>query len=135
MGYCVLLATILGMARQKVPALTYIGVLLLLAFLSGRSVVRNQEWKSDFTLHEAGVKSSPNNIKLVSNYGLLLLDRAQAQEYSVEERKKYFIQAEEVLTHAHDNVVGNTHFPSLYFTFGNLMHTKGEKHWERALQL
>ena len=135
MGYCILVAALLGKWYNRQPKVITLAFMALCTFLASRTLVRNQDWHSDFTLHEAGARAQPYNIKLITNYGMLLQDKAKdtATFPDGATRKRFFEQAEATYERALTEVIGEVHFPNLYFVYGNLMIEKGEQ--ERGIEL
>jgi hypothetical protein len=81
MGYCLLVAgaifrfanfvNIHGftrlLGRKIIPAL----FILYVAALGAKTVLRNEQWQTDYSIHEADSQSNAFNVKLVTNFGLL----------------------------------------------------------------
>ena len=59
----------IGNFFQKNMIPTGILAIILIAY-SGKTIVRNQDWKDSFTLYDTDVKTSPNCAKLQFHYGL-----------------------------------------------------------------
>lgn len=124
MGYCIVLGTAFYQSAFRAPTLSKFVLSALLLFLSARTIQRNAVWRSDFSLHEAGATEHPRNIKLMTNYGMLLHDRAKdtpENTRSEGERKQYYKDAEDVYKKGLKSL-GEQRFPNLYFVYGNLYH-------------
>lgn len=125
MGACIIAAAFfVRLSKQRVLR-TIVTVAVVVAFAT-KTVTRNADWRSDFDLHKAGVRDNPGNVKLQTNFGMLLHERAQDTEtYTELERKEYLQQAEAVYRHTLNHVIGEDRFPNLYFSYGNLLQGTG----------
>lgn len=63
-----------------------IGVILLL--FSVKTISRNNEWKNNFTLFKAGLKSAPHSASAHSSYASELRRQAEQEPMNVEQRQK-----------------------------------------------
>lgn len=72
MGFVWLLVAALGWLKRRAgrPACSAV-VMLLLALYSSKTLRRNREWTSNYSIHQAGYRDNPNNVKLVGNWGSL----------------------------------------------------------------
>lgn len=85
---------------RRVPA----GVLLVvLALYSGRTIVRNLDWRDHITLYRATVEASPQCHAALFNYAAALMQYSKAPE-SQEIALQHLLRA---------NAIRNDHFPSL----------------------
>jgi protein O-mannosyl-transferase len=70
-GFCLLLALIcFQVAKRKANASWLLLGIVLIAF-SARTVVRNRDWRDNFTLFSSAVKAVPRSAKAHSNLGLM----------------------------------------------------------------
>lgn len=126
MGFCIIVAAVLCNLSHRRPTLAKGALVVLLVALASKTVTRNAEWSSDFDLHEAGVRDNPGNVKLLTNFGMLLHERAQdTAAFTEPVRQEYSRRAEATYTHTLANVIGEDNFPNLYFSYGNLLQSKG----------
>lgn len=124
MGYCIVLACLFRDGFKRIPKLTGVIFVAVLILLSARTIERNAVWRSDFTLHEVGAREIPQNIKLVTNYGMLLHEQAKDERKSAEERKRLTEETERIYQKGMADI-GDVKFPNLYFTYGNLLQETG----------
>jgi tetratricopeptide (TPR) repeat protein len=120
MGYCIVVACLFRAAYNRIGKVTGAVLIVALVLLSARTVERNAVWKSDYTLHSTGAREVPQNIKLVTNFGMLIHERAKEKGRSDEERKALVKHAEQVYQQGIVDI-GDVKFPNLYFTYGNLL--------------
>ena len=74
--------------------------MLALAWLAARSWTRNAEWHSDLTIHAAGVRDNPRNVKMITNYALMLHDQSKESHRDVAERRQLLLQVERLYSDA-----------------------------------
>ena len=73
MGFCLLVAAgcdkIFRHCSTLIRHLTVTGLLVTIAFHSVKTVVRNNEWRDEYSLFTAGIRVNPGNAKLFNNVG------------------------------------------------------------------
>ncbi|XP_032893910.1 protein O-mannosyl-transferase TMTC3 [Amblyraja radiata] len=93
MGFCLLVAhgwkKIAGTRYLK--KLAWIGLTILLIAHTSKTIYRNWDWESEYTLFMSGLKVNKNNAKLWNNVG-----HALENEHNYGKALKYFIQATRV---------------------------------------
>jgi tetratricopeptide (TPR) repeat protein len=83
MGFCIFLASVLyALASSKrafasIAAFSSMGALLL--FNGTRTHIRNADWKDDLTLFESTAKVSGDSVRVLNNYGNVLLLRGDLE--------------------------------------------------------
>ncbi|XP_067855411.1 protein O-mannosyl-transferase TMTC3 [Heptranchias perlo] len=93
MGFCLLVAhgwTKIAGARN-LKKLSWIGLTILLVAHTSKTIYRNWDWESEYTLFMSGLKVNENNAKLWNNVG-----HALENEHNYGKALKYFIQATRV---------------------------------------
>ncbi len=119
-GFCLLAA----LAITRLPARVSTGVLaVVICAMSVRTIVRNRDWKDDFTLFRAALDAVPDSVKVRNNYGGLLVSRGDAQGARVQYETAMKIDAD---------------YPDLLASYGLLEYRAGnravaEQMMERAL--
>jgi len=134
MGYCIVVAGALHWLLKRAPKISGLGFVFLLAFLSQKTLERNALWESDFTLHEAGAALLPENVKMMTNYGQMLHDKANDAARPVEERKDFLKKTLAVYNKAMAKI-GEQRFPNLYFVYGNLLQEQGQSEEAKDMYL
>lgn len=118
-GYCLIL--VWGLARVP-KAVRILVVCVLLGFMSAKTVQRNSEWQTNFTIHEAGAATCSNNVKLLANYGLelhsLYKQMVQDNTGTQAERAKHLKAAEAQYLKA---LAIDPYYVAACFNYGNLL--------------
>lgn len=114
-GYCLVLVWTLGKSRKSLQILI---VLVLIGFLSAKTIYRNSEWHSNFSIHEAGARTCSNNVKLLANYGLELHSKRDDKTLSEQERAQYLRRAETTYRQA---LAIDPYYVAACFNLGNLL--------------
>ncbi|XP_038636329.1 protein O-mannosyl-transferase TMTC3 [Scyliorhinus canicula] len=93
MGFCLLVAH--GWRKitetRNLKKLSWIGLTILLVTHTSKTIYRNWDWESEYTLFMSGLKVNKNNAKLWNNVG-----HALENEHNYGKALKYFIQATRV---------------------------------------
>ncbi|MDZ4843963.1 MAG: tetratricopeptide repeat protein [Chitinophagales bacterium] len=112
LGFCLILATLLvqltNYFKEKTwdyktilnPQLITIIVAMILAGYSFKTIMRNQDWKDDFTLFKADAKNSPNSAKIHNALGGEYLTQSDKPGVDAKTKDEYVKEAERVLTRA-----------------------------------
>lgn len=81
-GFALLAGALLAQLTPRIrnARLLYLGVALLLGLLAVRSVVRNRDWRDDFTLWAKTVQTSPGSAHAHAAFGELLRGRNRLEE-------------------------------------------------------
>lgn len=80
LGYCIIIGYLMvhylmpDTAKKPLKLFALLGILLVL--FSVKTLVRNQDWKSDNTLFSSGIKTAPNSSRAQSFYGTTRYDLA-----------------------------------------------------------
>lgn len=112
--------------NKTLAVFTLIGIVTLL--FSYKTVMRNKDWKNNFTIYEAGVKASPNSAR--THIALADTYRIKFAESKTEIEKIVFWQKavdgyEKALQIYPEN-------PTTYYSYGYLYYISGEK--DKALE-
>jgi protein O-mannosyl-transferase len=86
-GFCLLVALIWVQLEQRRARLARGVLIAVLIALATRTVVRNRDWRNDWTLFSAAVRAYPQNAKMRANLGGLYLQRGQLDEAEAELNK------------------------------------------------
>jgi len=86
-GFCLLVALAWIELEQRRVILARGLLIAVLVALATRTVVRNRDWRGDWTLFSAAVRAYPENAKMRANLGGLYLQRGQLDEAEVELNK------------------------------------------------
>ncbi|XP_078075752.1 protein O-mannosyl-transferase TMTC3 isoform X2 [Mustelus asterias] len=93
MGFCLLVAH--GWKKitetRNLKKLSWVGLTILLVTHTSKTIYRNWDWESEYTLFMSGLKVNKNNAKLWNNVG-----HALENEHDYGKALKYFIQATRV---------------------------------------
>lgn len=95
---------------------------LYVVLLGVKTVVRNAEWQSDFSIHQADSQTNPLNAKLLTNFGLLQYEKSKTLPAGPERREleagaeQYFLKA----------LALDATYPAAAFDYGNLLHDQGK---------
>ena len=106
------------------------------ALLAARTVTRNEDWHSDFTLNSAGIAVNPDNVKLLNN--LALLHENEARDTDRPEQKRVTAVKEALALYGRaldlDNNSATTHYQigNLYSDLLNRTDSAIE-HYEKAV--
>jgi len=76
-GFCLLLALIWVRLERFKPAWAWAALVILLAALGARTVVRNRDWRTNFALFSAGVEAVPGSSRAHCNIGGQYMDSGQ----------------------------------------------------------
>ncbi len=68
-GFCLLLALGWNWLRERQRAVAWAMLTAVVLMLSVRTVIRNRDWKNNFTLYSAAVRAAPASVKMHSNLG------------------------------------------------------------------
>jgi tetratricopeptide (TPR) repeat protein len=69
-GFCVLMAVVWSRLERHRPELAWALLAIAVLTLGGRTVVRNWDWRSDYTLFSAGVRAVPGSSKMHADLGI-----------------------------------------------------------------
>lgn len=112
LGFCIILALLLVQISNYVkeknldyktilnPRLLTVFVAVILAGYSLKTVLRNRDWKDDFTLFKADAKNSPNSAKIHNALGGEYLTQSEKPGLDTKTKNEYVKEAERVLTRA-----------------------------------
>jgi tetratricopeptide (TPR) repeat protein len=102
------------------------GILLLYSI---KTVTRNMDWETSYTLYHADIEQSPNSAKLNFHYGLELVKNGQEKGVSAEEQKQWYDKAKATFEKA------ISIYPSYHDAYGQLgLAYYREKNYEKALE-
>jgi len=76
-GFCLLLALMWVRLKKLKAAWAWAALIVLAGALGARSVVRNRDWRTNFTLFSAGVRAVPGSSRAHCNMGGQYLDSGQ----------------------------------------------------------
>jgi protein O-mannosyl-transferase len=76
-GFCLLVVLLWAPLLRRSPRLAWIVIAVILSLLSARTVIRNRDWRDDFTLFSADVQVDPNSAKLHAMLGGQYMLRGQ----------------------------------------------------------
>jgi Tfp pilus assembly protein PilF len=79
-GFCLLVALIWVRLENHQPSLAWAVLAILVAVLATRTVVRNRDWKDNFTLFSAAVQAVPGSAKMHLDLGGEYMKRDQLDE-------------------------------------------------------
>jgi protein O-mannosyl-transferase len=78
-GFCLLAALLWIRLENRNRTLAWLVLSVILATLAARTVLRNRDWRDNFTLFSTDVKTVPGSIKMHVNYGGELGNRGQLE--------------------------------------------------------
>lgn len=76
-GFCLLVALLWWELQKRASTAAWAVLILILCALGARTVVRNREWRSNFTLYSAAVRVVPDDSRMHCNLGGAYLDAGQ----------------------------------------------------------
>ncbi|MBC8176317.1 MAG: tetratricopeptide repeat protein [Deltaproteobacteria bacterium] len=81
-GFCILIAWLFEqlVSSPRLRSLAYPIILIFLILLSVRTIVRNKDWKDQFTLWEKTAKTQPNCARAHNNFGGCLQEKGRINE-------------------------------------------------------
>jgi protein O-mannosyl-transferase len=79
-GFCLAVAAGFDALSRRHQTAVYGSLILLLVWFSSLTVMRNRDWKDDFTLFTADVSSSPRSTKIHANLGHLYRTQSRFQD-------------------------------------------------------
>ena len=83
-GFCILVALIWIELEQRRARLARGLLIAVLIALATRTVMRNRDWRNDWTLFSSAVRAVPESAKVRANLGGLYLQRGQLDEADLE---------------------------------------------------
>lgn len=122
MGICILAGGMFAAAPKRLKLIRRTLVFVVVGVLAARSWQRNTDWHSDYSLHRAGFQDNPNNVKIVSNMGLIVHERSKETGRSLDERQALARQAQQIYEKAIQRRLLSA---ALFFQHGNLLHEQG----------
>ncbi len=144
LGFCIAVVLLLAKAMKvdlsnvsfnKPPAFTY--VLIAIAVLySGKTMSRNEDWKTNFDLYKSGAEVTPNSWRAQKACAIEYREKGNKETDPVAKRKYY----DEAIKHFSESIrvypyKAETHadLGAAYFTIQN--QDSAKVHLERAIQL
>eukprot|EP00730_Choanoeca_flexa_P019860 TRINITY_DN9712_c0_g1_i1.p1 TRINITY_DN9712_c0_g1~~TRINITY_DN9712_c0_g1_i1.p1 ORF type:complete len:676 (+),score=86.87 TRINITY_DN9712_c0_g1_i1:65-2092(+) len=121
MGICMLFGCILAKTCPKRIALAAAAVIV--GAFTLQVMARCDAWQDDYSLHEAGYKVNPGNVKLATNLGLLKGERGLDASRPEMERRQYIEEAETLYKAA---IAMGTQDASPHLNYGNLLALMGQ---------
>ena len=134
-----MVAWALGRVAAKSKFISFSVLVVVLAFLASKTIARNAEWQSNFTIHAAGAKTCSNNVKLLSNFGLELYNvcrllrtamilsefsqRAKESGLTDSDRQQTFLRAESLYREA---LRIDPFYSAASFNLGNLLQDRNQ---------
>jgi len=79
-GFCLLLALIWDFLEKRKRVLAWVVLIVLVAALGTRSAIRNRDWRDDFSLFSADVRTVPGSARAHVNLGIEYLHRNQVDQ-------------------------------------------------------
>jgi tetratricopeptide (TPR) repeat protein len=76
-GFCLLVALLWLELKKRASTASWVALGLVLCVLGARTVVRNRDWHSNFTLYSAAVRVVPDDSRMHCNLGGAYLDAGQ----------------------------------------------------------
>jgi Flp pilus assembly protein TadD len=83
-GFCLLVALLWIQLQKRASALAWGFLLVILGAFSARTVVRNGDWRSNFTLFSAASRVVPEDARMHANLGGFYMDSGQLEKARVE---------------------------------------------------
>jgi tetratricopeptide (TPR) repeat protein len=78
-GFCVLVATAWIFLEKRQATVAWSLLILVLAALGARTMVRNRDWKSNFTLYSSAESVVPNDSRMHANLGGFYMDNGNLE--------------------------------------------------------
>ena len=78
-GFCLLLAVLWASLEKRQAAVAWAVLVLVLAALGARTMVRNRDWKSNYTLYLSAEHVVPNDSRLHANLGGFYMDNGNLE--------------------------------------------------------
>lgn len=78
-GFCLLVALLWIRLERRTRTFAWVVLGVVLATLAARTALRNRDWRDNFTLFSADVKTVPDSVKMHVNYGGELGNRGQLE--------------------------------------------------------
>jgi protein O-mannosyl-transferase len=76
-GFCLLVALFWISAKKYQPLLAWSVLVVLLAALGARTIIRNRDWRSNFSLYSAAYNVVPDSARVHANLGGFYMDSGQ----------------------------------------------------------
>jgi tetratricopeptide (TPR) repeat protein len=76
-GFCLLVALLWFELRKRASTAAWVVLAVILCAFGARTVVRNRDWRSNFTLYSAAVRVVPDDSRMQCNLGGAYLDAGQ----------------------------------------------------------
>jgi Flp pilus assembly protein TadD len=76
-GFCLLIALAFMWLQNRSRRLQFAVLIIVIAALGVRTVVRNRDWKDNLTLYSAGVRAAPRSAKMHSDLGMEYVNAGQ----------------------------------------------------------
>lgn len=133
LAFCILFAMLFIKAQKHYRVISYAVFLLVVLLFSVKTVLRNAEWKDNFTLYSKDVQSAPNSLRnnlYAANQYLLLAEKEESQTIKNEYYQKavtYDLKALEILPHY---ILIYQDLGLAYFKLNDYTHAA--EHWLRA---
>jgi protein O-mannosyl-transferase len=83
-GFCLFVALVWIQLEQRRARLAWALLITVLVALATRTVVRNEDWRNDWTLFSAAERAVPESAKVRANLGGLYLQRGQLDQAEAE---------------------------------------------------
>ncbi len=102
LGFCLIVAVFMQklIDRKKLKPVG-IGILsILLLGYSYKTISRNTDWKSDFSLYSADLKKNPNSARLNYSLGLEVMKEKALMAQNAQDQQRFYKEAEELLLKA-----------------------------------
>lgn len=109
MGFCMLVAQGLNLINRKrcFQKLVWTSVAILLLAHTTKTVLRNKDWESEYTIFMAGLRVNQRNAKLFNNVGHALESQERFEEALTYFHKAVSVQPDDIGAHIN---VGRTHY-------------------------
>lgn len=78
-GFCLLVALLWFELKKRASTASWVALAVVVCVLSARTVVRNRDWRSNFTLYSAAVRVVPDDSRMHCNLGGAYLDAGQLE--------------------------------------------------------
>jgi protein O-mannosyl-transferase len=76
-GFCLLVALLWSRAEKYRPQLAWGFLILILAALGSRTILRNRDWRTNFTLYSSAYNVVPDDARMHANLGGFYMDSGQ----------------------------------------------------------
>jgi protein O-mannosyl-transferase len=83
-GFCLLLASLWGLLEKRRATLAWGLLVVVLAALGARTIARNRDWKSNYTLYLSAEHVVPNDSRLHANLGGFYMDNGKLEQARTE---------------------------------------------------